>query len=40
MKKPNLLRLNWQNTENGKIINNLTSGLNLLYNNGNVTIYN
>lgn len=37
---PNLLRLNWENTENGKTLNNLTSEKNLLYNNGEVKIYN
>ena len=36
---PNLLRLNWENTENGKIVNELINEKNLLYSNGQVTIY-
>lgn len=37
--KPNLNRLNFQNTENGKKINQITSEINLLYDNGEVKIY-
>lgn len=38
--KPNLDRINFQNTDNGEKINKLTRGINLLYNNGDLKIYN
>ena len=37
---PNLIRSNWRNTENGKTITVLVSKMNLLYNNGDIKIYN